>query len=116
MNVTFPSGVWFAPSDSALVESLFSPSGTASGTYKQHKDGVMFYRGNGNPWFFLVANRYNERFFVSCYKRETDGRTVYMFAMDSATQSILGLGKSYREDHELAESIFESINSQSVSA
>lgn len=108
-NITFPSGVWFAPSSRNLVSSLFAPGGTASGTYKLRKGGIMFYCGNGDPWFFLVANRHGERFFVSCGK-QSDGRTVYFHALSTLDEEALGVGDSIRKECELAESIWDLFN------
>ena len=107
--VGFPSGAWFAPSLSALASSLFQSGGTASGFFKVRKHGVLFCRGNGNPWFFLVANKHGERFFVSC-GRQSDGRTVYMHALTSRDCETLGIPEKMAESSALAESIWNFCN------
>ena len=66
----------FAPSASALVDTLFNPSGTADGIYSVRKNGVMFKRPNGDPFAFLVANPGQSQFFVTAWTFE--GRTHYM--------------------------------------
>lgn len=66
----------FAPSASALVDTLFNPSGTADGIYSVRKHGVMFKRPNGEPFAFLVANPGQSQFFVTAWT--FNGRTHYM--------------------------------------
>lgn len=105
-RITFPSGVWFAESLEALTESLFSPGGTASGWYQKRKRGILFRRGNGDPWFFLVANRHGERFFVSC-GTQSDGRTVYFHALSSLDEKVLGMPASCSARNEVAESVWK---------
>lgn len=66
----------FAPSASALVNSLFNPTGTADGIYSVRKNGVMFNRPDGSPFAFLVANPGQSQFFVTAFPHE--GRTHYL--------------------------------------
>lgn len=82
--------VRFAPSQSALVETLFDPSGTASGIYKKRKYGVLFSKPDGEPFAFLVANPNQSQFFVSA-GRQSDGRTVYSFGLSNTDAVRLGL-------------------------
>jgi hypothetical protein len=106
------NGVKFAPSSSALVESLFNPEGTASGIYKIKRNGVLFCNPNGEPFLFLVANRSNPRFFVSCSKQE-DGRIRYFYSISSMDEKKLGIDSlSYGEKNRLAESIWETVSTQ----
>jgi hypothetical protein len=106
------NGVKFAPSSSALVESLFNPEGTASGFYKKKPNGVLFYKPNGEPFLFLVANRSNPRFFVSCSK-QGDGRIRYQYSTCSIDEKRLGINSlSYGEKNRLAESIWETVSTQ----
>jgi hypothetical protein len=105
-RIEFPSGIWFAESLEALTDSLFAPGGTASGWYEKRKGGILFRRGNGEPWFFLVANKYAERFFVSCGK-QSDGRTFYSYALASVDEKALGMPASYSALNEIAESVWK---------
>lgn len=66
----------FAPSASALVNSLFDHSGSADGIYSVRKAGVMFKRPDGSPFAFLVANPGQSQFFVTAFLCR--GRTHYM--------------------------------------
>jgi len=86
-----PSGLSFAPSVKAMVSSLFNPGGTDSGFYRVKAGGILFCRGNGEPWFFYVANRHGEFFPVSCGK-QSDGRTVYFHALSSNDDELTGFG------------------------
>jgi hypothetical protein len=88
-NIDFPSGLYFTPKKQ-LVNSLFNPSGTASGFYQKKKNGVLFSRPNGTPWFFLCANSSIDPFYVSC-SVDSKGRTRYMFAMSTLDERDLGM-------------------------
>jgi len=106
------NGVKFAPSSSALVESLFNPEGTASGIYKIKRNGVLFCKPDGDPFAFLVANRSSHCYFVSCAKQE-DGRIFYLYSTCSLDEKRLGIESlSYGEKDRLAESIWETVSTQ----
>ncbi len=79
----------FARTPALLTASLFEGGGTANGTFKVRKDGVLFLNAKGEPFAFLVANRHGERFFVSCSKRE--GGIFYMFGLADSDASLLGI-------------------------
>jgi hypothetical protein len=88
-NVTFPSGLYFTPKKQ-LVNTLFNPQGTASGFYQKRKNGILFSRPNGAPWFFLCANSPINPFYVSC-SVDPKGRTRYMFALSSLDERDLAM-------------------------
>jgi hypothetical protein len=86
----------FARTPALLTESLFRSGGTANGSYKVRKNGVLFLKPCGAPFAFLVANPHREPFFVSCF-RQDDGRVRYMFStcgVDEVRLGIAGLGYS----------------------
>lgn len=94
-----------------MIETLFQPINgkTAAGFYKKRAHGILFSRPSGEPWFFLVANKWGERFFVSC--GQVDGRVFYMHSLSQRDEETLGIEKlKYSESHELAESIWNEIN------
>lgn len=94
-----------------MLETLFQPidGRTAAGFYKKRSAGVLFSRPSGEPWFFLVANKWGERFFVSC--GQVNGRTVFMHSMSERDEQAVGIdGLKYSEKGELAESIWNSLN------
>ena len=105
--ITFPSGLRFAPSAKLVVNSLFNPGGTDAGHYKRIKNGIQFFIGN-EPRLFLVANKYGERFFVTC-SRQSDGRIRYAYSTSAIEEKSFGLPERFLAKRELAESIFESI-------
>jgi hypothetical protein len=106
------NGVKFAPSGSALVESLFNPEGTASGIYKIKRNGVLFCKPSGDPFAFLVANRSTYCYFVSCSKKEY-GQIRYQYSTCSIDEKRLGIDSlSYGEKNRLAESIWETVSTQ----
>ncbi len=80
----------FARNSAALVSSLFDPTGTASGLYSVRRNGIMFSLPSGEPFAFLVANKHDERFFVTC-SRQDDGRVRYMFGLSDPDCRRLGL-------------------------
>ena len=101
--------VYFVKSASDLTDTLFLPGGTASGTYKIRKNGILFHKPTGEPFAFLVANRHDERFFVTCSKQD-DGRLRYMHGLCSTDEDYLGLADlSYREERETARRVWDSL-------
>lgn len=94
-----------------MIDTLFQPidGKTAAGFYKKRTSGILFSRPSGEPWFFLVANKWGERFFVSC--GQVNGRTVFMHSMSERDEQAVGIeGLKYSQRGELAESIWNEIN------
>lgn len=58
------------------------------GSFKKRKRGIMFYGKDNLPIAFLVANRYDERFFVSA--TSLNGKIWYSYAMSDCTAQFLG--------------------------
>lgn len=103
--------VFFVPNEKLLVESLFQSPVTASGIYKVRKNGILFLSGNGNPFAFLVANKYNERFFVSCCNNENPKGIRYLFGLMESDKIKLGLeGIGYKNELEIASGVWDSIS------
>lgn len=101
--------VYFVKFASDLTDTLFLPGGTASGTFKLRKNGILFHKPTGEPFAFLVANRHNERFFVSCSKQK-DGRIRYMHSTMDCTEARLGISEmGIRAKYETAERVWDSI-------
>lgn len=108
MKLHITPSVYFVKSGKALVDTLFQTKGTASGTYKIQKSGVLFMKPTGEPFAFLVANRHNERFFVTC-SRQADCRIRYMHSLCDTGQTLLGLsGVTYIQLYETAERVWDS--------
>jgi hypothetical protein len=94
-----------------LIDTLFHPINgkTADGFYKKRARGILFSRPSGEPWFFLVANKWGERFFVSC--GQVNGRTVYMHSMSERDEQAVGIdGLRYSQKGELAGAIWNSLS------
>ena len=108
--ITFPNGSCYVRSNRELVNSLFTPINgqTASGTFKVLSNGIRFYKANGEPFLFLVANKHSERFFVSC-SRQPDGRIRYQYSTSSIDEKTLGLPESSLACYDLASSIWLSM-------
>lgn len=106
----------FAPSVSALVDTLFSPSGTADGIYSVRKRGVMFKRPNGEPFAFLVANPGQSRFFVSAFTL-ADGKQRYSYGLTDSDRDSLGMASmSYSQQSDEAERVWALLNPAPVLA
>lgn len=106
MKLHITPSVYFVKSGKALVETLFQPKGTASGTFKIQKRGVLFMRPDGSPEAYLCANREHEEFFVSCSRR-TDGKIWYMFSTMTSTEEFLGIhGMGFLEGRETARRVW----------
>ena len=97
----------FVPAKTGIVGTLFDPvSGrTADGTYKKRRNGVQFFDAKDRPWFFLVANKYNERFFVST--GESNGKIFYAFGLAEDVKNRIGL--SYSKLSDLANEVWEKV-------
>lgn len=101
-RLTFPNGTYYVPKPRDVVNSLFAPGGTASGTYKHGAGGVTLYNLQGEPFAFIVDNRHSENFIVSC-SRQADGRVRYMFSTTNRDEHTLGLDQlGYAAEIELA--------------
>ena len=113
--ITFPNGSCYVRSNRELVNSLFNPINgqTASGTFKVLSNGIRFYKANGEPFLFLVANKHAERFFVSC-SLQPDGQIRYQHSISSIDEKTLGLPKSYLACYDLASSIWLSMKGNEV--
>ena len=108
--ITFPNGSCYVRSNREFVNSLFTPINgqTASGMYKILSNGIRFYKPNGEPFLFLVANKHSDRFFVSC-SRQPDGQIRYQYSTSSIDEKTLGLPESSLACYNLASSIWLSI-------
>lgn len=60
--------------------------------YKKRKNGVVFYV-NDHPTVFLVANSFNEFFFVSCTFCNISQKIRFMFALSSKDEETFGFNK-----------------------
>ena len=100
----------FANGAAALVDSLFESGGTASGIFRKRQHSVLFRKANGEPWFCLVANPGQSRFFVSAFKLE-DGKTRYAFALSSVDANQLGFDRlTYSALNEVADTVWQTLN------
>jgi hypothetical protein len=105
----------FARTSALLTASLFHKGGTANGTYKVRKNGILFLNAKGEPFAFLVANRHGERFFVSCC---TEGNGIrYGYGLADWDKALLGLsGYAYRAMQDEPARIWESLTADLVPA
>jgi hypothetical protein len=101
-RLTFPNGTYYVPKPRDVVNSLFIPGGTASGTYRKGPGGVTLFNLQGEPFAFIVDNRHSDNFIVSCSRLE-DGRVRYMFSTTNQDERALGLDQlGYMAEIELA--------------
>lgn len=92
-----------------MIDSLFNAKGTADGFYRKRRNGVMFFKPDGEPFAFLVANKYGERFFVTCSK--VSGKTWFSYALTEADEKRIGLsGATYRAKIETAERVWNGLS------
>jgi len=102
--------VYFVQSSKNLIDTLFLPGGTASGTFKQRKRGVLFHKPDGEPFAYLAAHE-STPFFVTCSRQE-DGRIRYMFGLADCDALRLGiLGMRFSLQRETAREVWENANS-----
>jgi len=101
---------YFVRTSALLTDSLFNKGGTASGTFKIRKNGILFCKPNGDPFAFLVINKFGERFFVTCSK-QPDGRIRYMFGLCELDKAALGLASlGFTAERNEAERVADSLN------
>jgi len=100
-------------SSKLLVESLFKSPHTASGVFKVRKNGILFLGGDGDPFAFLVANRFGERFFVSCRKNELGKGIRFFFSLMESDEKKLGVLLSSRHSmHAIATRLWNEIQKE----
>lgn len=103
------NGKQYAANDKEFTASLFNSGGTAYGFYKKRANGVLLMDMQKNPFAFVVNNRHNEQFFVSCLRLET-GRIAYMHSTTAQAEEILGLDKlGYIGGIELAQHVIKQV-------
>lgn len=112
-TLSLSDSVFFVSSNKLLVESLFKSSQTASGVFKVRKNGILFFGGDGNPFAFLVANRFGERFFVSCRKNELGKGIRFFFSLMESDEKRLGVLLSSRHSmHAIASRLWNEIQKE----
>lgn len=72
-----------------MVDTLFTPGGTANGTFKRRKNDIIFYRPNGEPFAALVRLDKAFPWFVSCSKH--DGKPYFNHGLAESDKAMLGL-------------------------
>ena len=111
-TLTVSDSAFFVSSPKLLVESLFQSPHTASGIFKVRKNGILFLSGDGTPFAFLVANRFGERFFVSCRKNELGKGIRYFFSIMDADEKRLGMPESIQGKHAIASRLWNEIQKE----
>lgn len=105
--------VFFVPTKSDIVETLFKGPTTASGTFQVKRNGILFYDLQGTPRVFLVCNKNSDPFFVSCsYHTSESGRKTlrYMHALCTLDKVFLDIrGFSYGQELHLAASLWNEV-------
>jgi hypothetical protein len=81
----------FARTGKLLTSSVVDKTGSANGTYKVLRNGILFSNAKGEPFAWLSANRDCACFFVSCSK--SDGKIRYMHALSSVDAQVLGVSE-----------------------
>ena len=103
---------YFVASSKAITDTLFAPIDgvTAKGFYRKTRGGIRFHDCRGEAFAFLVANRYGERFFVSCSK-DVKGRFFFMFGLSEKDGYKLGISDlSCSAEAELASRLWDQLN------
>ena len=96
--LAFNERVFFVPSVSQALDTLFTGPTTASGTFNVRKNGIMFYDLHKCPRVFIAANPGQDVFIVSCFKQPINNgeqRTVFMQALctlDELWLNLRGIG------------------------
>ena len=96
-------GRTFAPNARALANSLFTPGGTAAGTYRivHSGRGILFRRANGDAWFAVAVGRGETEPLVISW-REQGGKSRYFYSLSDSDSKELGC-----RDHEESEYMYK---------
>jgi hypothetical protein len=95
----------YAKNNSEFVNSLFSKQ-TCNGYYKQNEKGITIYNIQHDIIAFIKAPVNGEyAFIVSAYKSE-NGKTRYMFGLDTLTEKYLSCPVSYKTKTEKLTELF----------
>lgn len=105
--ITF-NGKRYVKNASALVDTLFTGGGTASGIYKQTPHGTKLYKPNGDLFAYVVHNDKQGYFVVtaSIYKN----KPYYMQGLGSLDADYLGIAD--KGLHDISRMIRESFVSE----
>jgi len=80
-----------------------------TGTFKKRKWGILFLE-NDVPFAYMVANKYGERFFVTCSLHD-DNRIHYMYGLADSDKEKLGLADfTFSQERSEAEKIWENLS------
>ena len=102
--ITF-NGLQFAKNSDELVSSLFNAGGTASGIYKQSKNGTKLYMPNGELFAYVIHNSRQGYFAVSAGMN--NGKPFYMHALSSSAEKYLGFDTvRYSEQSDVIKAAF----------
>ena len=93
--ITF-NGKRYVKNASALVDTLFTGGGTASGIYKQTPRGTKLYKPNGELFAYVVHNDKQGYFVVTASLAE--GKPHYMHGLCSIDAHYLGIGNIGLQD------------------
>jgi hypothetical protein len=104
------NGKQYAKNIKEVAGSLFQAGGTANGTYKLRKRGVLLYDLAGELRVFLCANNPRACFFVSA--GIVNGKPFYNYALADREVHWLGLGSSYLGQRATADNAWELITEQ----
>lgn len=114
--IAITATVYFVKHSKAVVDTLFRPGNTASGTFQVKPNGVLFFRLDGRPFAFLCANNSSSPFFVSCHRLE-DRRIRYMHGLSDEGLRLLGLSAlTYRQRGEAAEAVLRAAQQLAATA
>lgn len=94
----------YAKNNREVIETLFSPGGTANGTYRPAPSGIHLYDLQGTLRAFLRG----DGLIVSAVK---DGRRIrYLYALTSVDSAWIGAPESYMARCEGVETAVASVN------
>jgi hypothetical protein len=93
-------GLEFAANNAEFVGTLFTPGGTAHGTYRVLKSGIFLHDAKGNARAFIRKDGLGP---VTTYTR--NNRRYFMHCLSSRDSDWLNVPDSYYETSNAAESV-----------
>jgi hypothetical protein len=104
------AGRKYARNTAALVETLFDSTGTACGTYKASKNGILIADMRGAPVAFIRNG--SAPFMVTACVDVPTGRPRYMFGLAEYTRNALGMPEGYAEQSEACRAALDQLTTE----
>lgn len=95
-------------------DSVDRPSPAENGFFHVCSNGILFSDPSGEPFAFLVANRHNERFFVTASRHKPSAPISYMFSICGYHAEQLNLPEGCLAKHDVARETWNTLHQKLI--